>query len=109
MGRGTFEGQNWLIIVIPEPEHSLHLITFCSSVLSILRSPKSVKMRRAPVSEVDSRVEADKHIKYKGTARVRLNFCTICCFGLQFTTKLKLCFATRWPLGLTSNRDVARR
>ncbi len=29
-------------------------------------------MRRAPVSEAESRVEADKHIKYKGTARVRL-------------------------------------
>ena len=29
-------------------------------------------MRRAPISEAESRVEADKYIKYKGTARVRL-------------------------------------
>lgn len=33
-------------------------------------------MRRASVSEAESRAEADKHIKYKGAARVRLKlFC----------------------------------
>ena len=29
-------------------------------------------MRRAQVSEAESRVEADRHIKYRGTARIRL-------------------------------------
>ena len=52
--------------IFAESEHSLYLGTFCSFLLSILRPPKSVKMSRAPVSE------ADKYIKYKETARVRL-------------------------------------
>ncbi len=51
---------------------TLYLGTFCSFLLSILRRSKSVKMRRAQVSEAESRVEADKHIKYEGTARLRL-------------------------------------
>ena len=68
MGRGTFGGQECL----SEPEHSLRLGTFCSFLLSILRPPKSVKMREAQVSEAESRVEADKHMKYEGTDRVRL-------------------------------------
>ena len=72
MGRGTFGGQDCL----SKPEYSLRLGIFCSFLLSILRPPKSVKMRRAQVSEAESRVEADKHSKYEGTARVRLkSFC----------------------------------
>ena len=68
IGRGTFGGQDCL----SKPEHSLRLGMFCSFLLSILRPPKSVKIRRAQVLEAESRVEADKHIKYEGTARVGL-------------------------------------
>ena len=68
MGRGTFGGQDCL----SESEHFLYLDILYSFLLSILRRLKSVKIRRTQVSETESRVEIDKHIKYKGIARLRL-------------------------------------
>ena len=66
--------QNWLPIKVLCFTSSPCPKTSCIILVSILHQAKLVEMWRTQVREDESKIEAEKRIKYKGTARIRLKW-----------------------------------
>ncbi len=48
--------------------------TSCALLFSTVHQAKCVEMRRSQIREEESKIEIEKRIKYKGTARIRLKW-----------------------------------